>query len=135
MSEPTIEGVPAPVWLTPERVAAMLALDLTTWDPADVDALTAGCAGAGGYVVRNRPDVFEPDGTFTGGGDVLLGAAMLAHRWYQRRSSPLGVAQFSEFDGAGMLRHDPDIVKLLGIGVDGRFTFGAAGYTPPDDAA
>lgn len=47
---------------------------------------------------------------------VVLGTKMLAARWYQRRSSPNGVASFGEFGTAYVMRHDPDIARLLGLG-------------------
>jgi hypothetical protein len=50
---------------------------------------------------------------------------MLAHRWYSRRGSPLGVAGYAELGVAGILRFDPDIAKLLGLGTEGPFVFGA----------
>ena len=63
--------------------------------------------------------------TYNVGPRVLLGAAMLASRWYARRSSPLGVAGYVELGQAGILRHDPDVAKLLRLGESGPFVFGA----------
>ena len=60
---------------------------------------------------------------------VKLGAAYLAWRLYARRTSPLGVLGFTDDGAAGILREDPDIAKLLGIGRRGRFTVGGTG--PP----
>ena len=56
---------------------------------------------------------------------IKLGVAMLAHRWYARRLSPMGASQNVEFGGTEILRQDPDVAKLLGIGVEGPFVFGA----------
>lgn len=120
-------------WLTESQALALIALT-----PGDVDATAFGGAleAARDHVEGKRSDLFVPADpvtdppappVFTPGGDVLLGTAMLAHRWYERRSSPLGAAEFSEFGAGTILRHDPDIAKLLGIGTEGAFLFGAGG--------
>lgn len=119
----------APAWLTPGQVAALMGVQAPTGD--DAAALEAACGASAAYVARERRDLFDENGGFLGGPDVLLGAGMLAYRWYQRRSSPLGVAEYDQFGTGGLLRHDPDIAKMLGLGADGRFAFGAGGYTPP----
>lgn len=105
----------------------------------DDDSLRLAADAAAAYVEDLRPeyltagdpeadppteDSYEPPAT------ILLGAAMLAHRWYARRGSPLGVAGYAELGAAGILRYDPDIARLLGIGTDGgRFVFGAPSPT------
>jgi hypothetical protein len=48
-------------------------------------------------------------------GDVQLGATMLGARWYQKRASPNGVVDYTEFGAAQVLRYDPDVGRLLGI--------------------
>lgn len=100
----------------------------TTQDDA---ALELAADAAAEYVEELKPEhwttpeppalpVYDPPAT------VKLGAAMLAHRWYARRGSPLGVAGYQELGAAGILRYDPDIARLLGIGTDGgAFVFGA----------
>lgn len=94
--------------------------------PAFEGALAAACA----VVERKRSDL--KDGlVFTADAAIKLGTAMLANRYYARRSSPLGAAQFTEFGAGTILRYDPDIGRLLGLGTEGEFTFGAAGYTRP----
>lgn len=91
----------------------------------DSDALKLAANAAAEYVEDLKPDEFLGQ-SFTPSARTLLGAAMLAHRWYSRRASPLGVAGYAEFGSAGILRYDPDIARLLGIGTEsGRFVFGA----------
>lgn len=63
---------------------------------------------------------FEPSA------DVVLGAAMLAARWHARRGSTLGTVGYPEFGSAMIMRHDPDIGRMLRIGsLSGAFVFGA----------
>lgn len=64
--------------------------------------------------------------------DVYAGTLMLAWRWYQRRNSPLGVSGYQDYGTAPLLRHDPDIARLLGIGAEGPFRFAAAGVASTD---
>jgi hypothetical protein len=46
---------------------------------------------------------------------------------YERRGSLMGVAASSGYEAAGqILRYDPDIEQLLGIGKSRPFGFGAA---------
>jgi hypothetical protein len=100
--------------------------------PTDDAALVLAANAAAEYVEELRPELFLPGelpedpAVFTPTHRVKLAAAMLAHRWYSRRSSPLGVAGYGELGSAGILRYDPDIARLLGIGSEsGRFVFGA----------
>lgn len=110
------------------------ALVLIGQESGDVDeptfegALDAACA----LVERKRSDLFntEDPPEFVADAAIKLGTAMLTHRLYARRSSPLGAAQFTEFGAGTILRYDPDIGRLLGIGTEGGFVFGAAGYVP-----
>lgn len=115
-------------WLDADEVAAWAQHD-DAEDPALVQATDAAAA----YVVRVRPEFLvavdlEADPVvyvFTPDDDVKLGAVMLAGRLFARRGTPLGVAGFSEFGGNAMLRHDPDIARLLKIGPNRAFVFGA----------
>jgi hypothetical protein len=53
--------------------------------------------------------------------DVIMGANLLASRWYRRRFSPAGVESFSDLGGAVYVqRSDPDIAMMLGIGTYAR---------------
>lgn len=120
-----------PTWLDAGNVEAVLGADLAS--EIDADSMQAFCDGTRSYVEDRRPDLFVADevegepAVFTPTGSVLLGAAMLAWRFYSRRTSPLGVIGFTEDGASGMLREDPDIAKLLGIGRKGRFVFGGTG--------
>lgn len=110
-----------PTWLS---YADALAFEALT------DAIAAGdvrwqaaVEAAAEYVQDRRPDLVFTDAT-TVPAMVRLGTSRLAHRWHERASSPLGQAQFSEFGGLA-LRQDPDIAKMLGLGPEGKFQFGA----------
>lgn len=102
-------------WLGDDANADEAALQLA------VDAVTAyvpGLPSMAGHVTDEAG--FDPPG------DVFLGAVMLAARWFQRRGSVLGTsASYSDFGTTTILRHDPDIARLLRIGHHAGFTFGA----------
>ena len=73
--------------------------------------------GAAAVVERCRPDLLSVDGlTFDATPDVKLGGLMLAARFYARRGSPMGVASYAEMGAAQIVRTDPDVALLLGIG-------------------
>lgn len=119
-------------WLTPAYVTRVLGDDLA--EPIDSTSLLEYVEGVREYVEGKRRDLWttaDPDAdppvlsTFAATSSVRLGAAMLTYRFYSRRTSPLGVIGFTEDGASGMLREDPDIAKLLGIGRHGRFVFGA----------
>lgn len=115
-------------WLTAEQAVALVESSATAANPAWVGAVDAACAWVEDKrkdLLVGTPAVFTPDAA------VKLGTAMLANRWYNRRVSPLGTSQNAEFGGTEFLRQDPDVAKLLGIGLEGKFVFGAAGYVPP----
>jgi len=113
-------------WLTAGQAVALVEASVTADDPAWEGAVDAATA----YVEEKRADLFVPalpdPPVFTPNASVKLGTAMLANRWYNRRVSPLGTSQNVEFGGIDFLRQDPDIAKLLGIGLEGPFVFGAA---------
>jgi hypothetical protein len=93
------------------------------------DALTAATAAAVAFVERVRSDLHtgQAELPFDASDDVKHGAAMLAARLYERRGSLMGVAASSGYEAAGqILRYDPDIEQLLGIGKSRPFGFGAA---------
>jgi len=79
-------------------------------------------AAAAAYLRRRRPDLIEIlDSPLTGPGvvdaDVQLGVVMLAARLISRRGTTLGLATLGDA-GVGMIaRTDPDIARLLGVGV------------------
>lgn len=121
-------------WLTSAKVAAVLGSDLA--ESVDDASMQQFCNGAASYVEGRRSDLWgltndvEPAPVFQPTPAVVTGAAMLAYRFYARRTSPLGVVGFTEDGAMGILKDDPDIARLLGIGRHGRFVFGAAGYVP-----
>jgi hypothetical protein len=121
-------------WLTDSQARALIGLE--SGDTSDDTAFGGALEAARDWVESKRPDLVvagdplaEPPTAdeFVPNDAIKLGTAMLAHRWYQRRTTPLGTAQFSEFGGGrSILRYDPDIARLLGIGTEGAFMFGAA---------
>lgn len=120
-------------WLTVTQ--ALVYIDKEPGD-VSVPALSGALDAAREWVEEKRSDLWITDDNdervFQPTQSVMLGTAMLANRFYERRSSPLGVASFSEFSTGTILRWDPDMAKLLGIGSEGKFVFGAGGYCPPE---
>jgi hypothetical protein len=118
-------------WLEPGTVTAVLGSGLS--EQLDMTALGAVLPGVRDWVEGKRKDLNVTAGdppvtTFEPTPSVVLGAAMLAHRIYQRRTTPLGILGATEDGYTGIIREDPDIARLLGIGAAGRFVFG--GYNP-----
>ena len=110
-------------WLSDPQALALIGREAD-----DVDAVrwTGVVAAAVEWVEGRRPDIdFHPEDETPPvvGADVILGTAMLAGRWYDRGATPGGIAEHGEFGGA-ILRHDPDIARLLGVGWSGRFVVG-----------
>jgi len=105
-------------WLPIADVAAQIARQ---GDPGDDVTLEAARVGAAAYVERVRPDLVVRDeagdpASFAATDDVKLGALILAARFYARKGSPMGVATFAEFGAAQIVRLDPDVERLLGLG-------------------
>lgn len=48
--------------------------------------------------------------------NVVTGANMLAGRLFRRRESPAGVAAFGDMGAVYVMRNDPDVAMLLGLG-------------------
>lgn len=114
-------------WLTVPQALVLIGQESGDVDePTFTGALDAACT----KVEEKRSDL-KDGSAFAADAAIKLGTAMLAHRLYARRGSPLGAAQFTEFGAGTILRYDPDIGRLLGLGTEGKFNFGAAGYTPP----
>lgn len=117
-------------WLDVPQVDTLLGADLA--GPTDDDAMQACCDAARSFVEDRRGDLFVSDGgdppvlTYTPTPAVIHGAAMYAHRLYHRRKSPLGILGSTDVGDSGILREDPDIARLLGIGRSRRFAFGGA---------
>lgn len=47
---------------------------------------------------------------------VVRGADMMAGRLFRRRESPAGVAAFGDMGAVYVMRNDPDVAMLLGLG-------------------
>jgi hypothetical protein len=118
-----------PTWLSYADAAALsdIADEVMPGGTAD-EAWIGAVDAAAEWVQDKRPDVTYTDPT-TAGARIRLGTARLAQRWHARRTSPMGQAGFTDFP-AGILRHDPDIAALLGIGRRGKFHFGAGRPLP-----
>ena len=100
-------------WLPDADVRRHIA-KVSTDPDGNVDDVRLGSAAV---VERVRPDLLSADGlTFAATADVKLGALMLAARFYARKGSPMGVASYAEFGAAQIVRTDPDVALLLGIG-------------------
>lgn len=48
--------------------------------------------------------------------NVVRGAEMMAGRLFRRRESPAGVAAFGDMGAVYVMRNDPDVAMLLGLG-------------------
>lgn len=113
-------------WLTPAVVRTHAGL--RPGDATDTGALLLAANAAAELVEELHPQGFDssvPPVYSPAKHKHLLGAALLAFRWYSRRAAPLGVAGYAELGAAGILRHDPDVARLLELGPAGRFVFGA----------
>lgn len=110
-------------WLDADRAKAMV----EGTAPENSPAWDADVAAARAYIEGRRLDLFVgTPAVFTPDAAVQLGTAMLANRLYARRTSPMGTSQNVEFGGSEILRQDPDIAKLCGIGSEGPVVFGGA---------
>lgn len=115
-------------WLDAAQVVTAIGDDLAA--QTDDAALQFWCDGTRDYVEDKRRDLFvQPEDpelppVFTPTPRVVSGAALLAYRLYMRRNTPMGVVGF---DGGAerILRDDPDIGRMLGIGKFRKFAFGA----------
>jgi opacity protein-like surface antigen len=118
-------------WLDAAQAATLVEQDD---EVAASEAWVASFDAAAAWVEKQRSDLFagEPP-VFGADAAVKLGTAMLANRWYARRKSPLGSTSNAEFGAAELMRHDPDVAKMLGIGVDGKFVFGAPTTVRPGE--
>lgn len=117
-------------WLDSEKVVAVLGNDLA--ESLDQTKLQESCEATRDFVEGKRPDLWVTDATvdppvstYEPGAGVTYGAALYAHRLYHRTRTPLGT-QSTDAGQSGILREDPDIARLLGIGRARRFRFGGA---------
>lgn len=116
--------MPSPYdWLP--LAAALDDLDVVEGGP-EAAAVESSRKAACAFVERARGDLFvgtdtDADGvpdvfTFTPGDDVVKGALLLTSRLYARKGTPAGIATFGELGAATILRTDPDVQMLLGLG-------------------
>lgn len=117
-----------PGWLKPAEVAAHVGVTNVTGDKV---AMVNACAAVERWVEETgRPDIAWNMIGADVPADVKLGSIMLAWRWYQRRdASVFGGVTGPTGNTVYLLRDDPDIARLLGVGLDGGFTFGAGFIT------
>lgn len=99
-------------WLPAASVLAHLGVDAGSAQEADAERARLAATA---YVERVRSDLLVEDG-YAPDPDVAHGALLLAARLYARRSSPQGLASFGEFGPGAIMRLDPDIERLLGVG-------------------
>jgi hypothetical protein len=107
-------------WLPLERVLAWLQLRPED-DQAGVVELCRQAAAD--YLEQQRPDLatdqLQLDGTpapFAATPALVQAGVLAAARLYARRGSPAGLASFGEFGAAEVLRLDPDVARLAGLG-------------------
>lgn len=108
----------------------MADVDPAPWLPIDAclaQAATAEANAAGGvdverkrlavasYVEQERRDLFVAD-VFTPPAHVVEGAVLMVARLVARKGAPLGVASYGDFGPADIVRFDPDVERLLGVG-------------------
>lgn len=101
---------------SPTTVAAVkLQLGIAADDTRD-DARLAEIVGAVNNVVGSMAvaQLVTVDGTWPPRAE--LGAAMLGARLFRRKNSPAGVESFGSLGAAYVMRTDPDIAMMLGLG-------------------
>lgn len=125
-------------WLTVQKVRDWTDVDDDTTDESLQLAVDAVNAYVPTIPAMVKHGTYDEDGILTDfdpPADVLLGGAMLAHRWHERRGSALGTTGYTEFGTGTILRHDPDIARLLRIGTaSGVFSFGAPSMPVVEEA-
>lgn len=92
-------------------------------DDAGAEAVELARQAAADYLETQRPDLrvadVQLDGTaapFAATPAVVQAGVLAAARLYARRGSPAGLASFGEFGAAEVLRLDPDVARLAGLG-------------------
>lgn len=82
------------------------------------DARLSGIVAAVNAKVRRWPcsEVAVNVADWTGSEDVVEGATLLAARLFRRKNSPAGVETFGAEGAAYVMRMDPDVALLLGLG-------------------
>lgn len=112
MTETPTESVPF-AWLPADQLAAWLQLDQVPADAPQRRTAEDCRRAAAAWIEDQRRDV-DYAGEVS---PALVQAGVLAAaRLYARRSSPAGLASFGEFGAAEVLRGDPDVTRLAGLG-------------------
>lgn len=83
-----------------------------TADNLDLEAVVAGTNA----LVRTWPCSAPAVDQESFPANVELGANMMAGRLFRRRESPAGVAAFGDMGAVYVMRNDPDVAMLLGLG-------------------
>lgn len=120
-------------WMDAAGVVAALGDNLGS--VIDDAALEFWTAAAVDYVEDARADLmvvtYDVDGVtvlsteFVATDRVKAGTVLLAHRLYQRRTSALGIVGVTSDAVASVIRNDPDIERMLGIGRSRKWRFGS----------
>lgn len=104
-------------WLPAEDVLNHVGVEADAPAAASVERARLAAAV---IVERNRPDLAA---AFAGGDDapavddaLIEGGVLLAARLHARKGSPAGIASYGEFGAAAVLRFDPDVAQLIGVG-------------------
>lgn len=106
-------------WLPLDKVLRWLQVD-----PADtvLGSVVEDCRkAAADYCQDQRGDLWtdpQLDGTtsFEATDRIVQAGLLAAARLFARRSSPAGLASYGEFGATEVLRLDPDVERLLGVG-------------------
>lgn len=93
------------------KAALGIAADDVT-DDARLDALVAAVNGK----VRGWRCSAAAQGAAEWPGHLVEGATMLVVRLFRRKNSPAGVEAFGELGPVYVMRTDPDVAMLLGLG-------------------
>ncbi|UUW92674.1 hypothetical protein [Pimelobacter simplex] len=106
-------------WLPPARVLRWLGLT----DSDEAAAIAEDCRrAAAAWCETQRPDLIDADtGVFSVSDAIVQAGVMAAARLYIRKGSGAGLPAYAELGAGDVLRLDPDVARLLGIGV----------YAPP----
>lgn len=108
-----LTGLPAEGPATLGGVRAFLRFrDDDTTDDAALRAVVAGVNA----LVRCWPCSVPAQGAADWPSNVEVGADMMAGRLFRRRESPAGVAAFGDMGAVYVMRNDPDVAMLLGLG-------------------
>lgn len=130
------DTAPPFAWLEPASVVRWLQLPADLADPASTDERAALVEevrqAAADYCESQRPDLagqtLAEDGTTVTAAwwaaedptkvpaRYRQAGLLSAARLWARRSSPAGLASYGEFGAAEVLRLDPDVSRLLGVG-------------------